>query len=172
MAIAFKHLYKSDSPIGTGAVKFRPYTVAEPLPQLATPANVSADGTTVSWDEVENATSYEVIEGGNKVLGTVDETPTPSGHSVTVTGNLEYTGIEVYDTKGGTLLYKFNSSDTSHTFTGITSLFIDAGVAARAITSVTTTAGITSNRTTGYFYDATITAGADGTVTIVQENNQ
>lgn len=32
---------------------------------------MTADGTNVSWDEVENATSYEVIEGGNNVLGTV-----------------------------------------------------------------------------------------------------
>lgn len=39
--------------------------------QLSTPQNVTADGTVVSWDEVENATSYEVIEGGNNVLGTV-----------------------------------------------------------------------------------------------------
>lgn len=94
-----------------------------------------------------------------------------SGFSVTVTGNLEYTYITVYDIEGGTLLYTFDNSDTSHTFTGVTSLFIDAGSVARAITSVTTTAGITSNRTTGYFYDATITAEADGTVTIVQEND-
>lgn len=41
------------------------------LTQLATPQNVTADGTNVSWDEVENATSYEVVEGGNNVLGTV-----------------------------------------------------------------------------------------------------
>lgn len=41
------------------------------LTQLSTPQNVTADGTVVSWDEVENATSYEVIEGGNNVLGTV-----------------------------------------------------------------------------------------------------
>lgn len=40
------------------------------LTQLAIPQNVTADGTNVSWDEVENATSYEVIEGGNNVLGT------------------------------------------------------------------------------------------------------
>lgn len=44
------------------------------LTQLATPQNVTADGTNVSWDEVENATSYEVIEGGNNVLGTVSAT--------------------------------------------------------------------------------------------------
>ena len=40
------------------------------LTQLATPQHVTADGTTVSWDAVENATSYEAIEGGNNVLGT------------------------------------------------------------------------------------------------------
>lgn len=79
MAISFKHYYKSGSLIGTGAVKFRPYTVASPLPQLATPQNVTADGTVVSWDEVENATSYEVIEGGNNVLGTVTNGYTVSG---------------------------------------------------------------------------------------------
>ena len=71
MAISFKHRYKSDSLIGTGAVKFRPYTVASPLPQLATPQNVTADGTVVSWDEVENATSYEVLAGGASI-GTVE----------------------------------------------------------------------------------------------------
>lgn len=52
--------------------------------QLSTPQNVTADGTVVSWDEVENATSYEVIEGGNNVLGTV-ENSVPSGYTVTLT---------------------------------------------------------------------------------------
>ena len=61
MAISFKHYYKSGSLIGTGAVKFRPYAVASPLPQLATPQNVTANGTTVSWDEVENAIEYELV---------------------------------------------------------------------------------------------------------------
>jgi len=51
-------------------VVFNGVTVFEKMPQLATPQNVTADGTVVSWDEVENATSYEVIEGGNNVLGT------------------------------------------------------------------------------------------------------
>ena len=70
MAIVFKHRYKSDSLIGTGTYKFRPYTIASPLPQLATPQNVTANGTTVSWDEVENATSYAVLADGNEI-GTV-----------------------------------------------------------------------------------------------------
>lgn len=81
MAIAFKHRYKSDTLIGTGAVKFRPYTVATPLPQLATPQNVTADGTTVSWDEVENATSYAVLADGVSI-GTVEK---QNGYSVALT---------------------------------------------------------------------------------------
>lgn len=40
-------------------------------PQLATPQNVTAAGTTVSWDEVENATSYAVLADGSEI-GTVN----------------------------------------------------------------------------------------------------
>ena len=76
MAIAFKHRYKSGSLIGTGAVKFRPYTVASPLPQLSTPQNVTADGTNVSWGAVENATSYAVLADGNEI-GTGEQLATP-----------------------------------------------------------------------------------------------
>lgn len=77
------------------------------LTQLATPQNVTADGTNVSWDEVENATSYEVIEGGNNVLGTV----TPS-YKVTLTVSerdiSKRQSFEVYDGElsQGKLLYK------------------------------------------------------------------
>ena len=70
MAIVFKHRYKSDSLIGTGVIKFRRYSV---LPQLATPQNVRANGTNVSWDEVENATSYAVLADGSEI-GTVEGT--------------------------------------------------------------------------------------------------
>lgn len=42
-------------------------TVFEKITQLATPQNVTADGTTVSWDEVENATSYAVLADGNEI---------------------------------------------------------------------------------------------------------
>ena len=45
-------------------------TVFERIPQLATPQNVSANGTTVSWDAVENATSYAVLADGSEI-GTV-----------------------------------------------------------------------------------------------------
>ena len=46
-------------------------TVFEKITQLATPQNVTADGTTVSWDAVENATSYAVLADGNEI-GTVE----------------------------------------------------------------------------------------------------
>ena len=84
MAVVFKHRYKSDSLIGTGTYKFRPYTVASPLPQLATPQNVTADGTTVSWDEVENATSYAVLADGNEI-GTVENGTGSTDATVTIT---------------------------------------------------------------------------------------
>lgn len=47
------------------------YEMVYGLPQLATPQNVTADGTTVSWDAVENATSYEIFADG-KSIGTTD----------------------------------------------------------------------------------------------------
>ena len=54
-------------------------TVFEKITQLATPQNVTANGTTVSWDAVENSTSYAVLADGASI-GTV----TPS-YKVTVT---------------------------------------------------------------------------------------
>ena len=43
------------------------YTVVQP--QLATPQNVTAEGTTVSWDAVENAESYDVYADDTVLLG-------------------------------------------------------------------------------------------------------
>lgn len=60
-------------------------TVFEKITQLATPQNVTANGTVVSWDEVENATSYEVLADGTSI-GTVDATPTPTLISFTING--------------------------------------------------------------------------------------
>lgn len=64
--LTFKHFYDAGT-IGSGTIKFRHYSQTEPLPQLATPQNVTADGTTVSWDEVENATSYEIFVDGTSL---------------------------------------------------------------------------------------------------------
>ena len=41
------------------------------LAKLATPQNVTANGTTVSWDAVENATSYDVYADDTVLLGSV-----------------------------------------------------------------------------------------------------
>ena len=98
MAVVFKHRYKSDSLIGTGAIKFRPYTVASPLPQLATPQNVSADGTTVSWDAVENATSYAVLADGSEI-GTVEVAA--KGFTVSYVNNGEDSAPAYFKINGG-----------------------------------------------------------------------
>lgn len=50
------------------------------LPQLSTPTNVAVSGTTVSWDAVENATSYAVLADGNEI-GTVEN---QTGYNVSV----------------------------------------------------------------------------------------
>ena len=46
-------------------------TVFEKITQLATPQNVTASGTVVSFDPVQNATSYAVLADGNEI-GTVE----------------------------------------------------------------------------------------------------
>ena len=100
--IFFKPFYRGLSLIGSGTYKFRPYTVAEPaigdllttssdeilqdgngnyleytsLYQLAAPQNVTADGTTVSWDAVEHAENYDIYADGiilGIVLAATDE---------------------------------------------------------------------------------------------------
>lgn len=61
--MTYKHFYNAGT-IGSGTIKFRHFSQTEPLPQLATPTNVTVDGSTVSWDNVENATSYDVYVDG------------------------------------------------------------------------------------------------------------
>ena len=83
-------------------------TVFEKITQLATPQNVTADGTTVSWDAVENATSYEVIEGGNNVLGTVTA-------SSKVTFKFTSYGISLASSRG----YVYYSLDNGNTWVDV-----------------------------------------------------
>ena len=73
------------------------------LTQLATPQNVSADGTTVSWDAVENATSYAVLADGTSI----GEYSVPSGYTVTLTSWDEQVG-----SNDGAAV-KFNTPPTS-----------------------------------------------------------
>ena len=56
-------------------------TVFEKMTQLATPQNVTANGTTVSWDAVENAMSYAVLADGSEI-GTVEQT---IGYNLSIT---------------------------------------------------------------------------------------
>lgn len=100
-------------------VKFEGVVVFENKPQLATPQNVTADGTNVSWDEVENATSYEVIEGGNNVLGTYTPTYTVKvNYSIKQINDGIGNGIRIYDGgENGTLLFKKDGSQ-NQTITG------------------------------------------------------
>ena len=128
-------------------VIFNGVTVFESMPQLATPQNVSADGTVVSWDEVENATSYEVLADGTSI-GTV----TPS-YKVTLTvseidiNKREY--FRVYDGNSdqGKLLYEKTGTSggvTSPQVLSISSgrLFLDAEGTLADITLVSLSGGV------------------------------
>ena len=70
--------------------------------QLATPQNVTANGTTVSWDEVENATSYEIFADGTSI-GTVEGTTQDASYIVTIDDvtNDEYDYIQISVTCNG-----------------------------------------------------------------------
>ena len=79
----FKHFFNSGT-IGSGTIKFRHFSQTEPLPQLAAPQNVAINGTTVSWDAVENATSYDIYADGT-LIGNTDGGAASSGYTVTIT---------------------------------------------------------------------------------------
>ena len=73
-----------------------------PMPQLATPQNVTADGTTVSWDAVENATSYDVYADDTVLLGNTTGEVTPQGYKLTLTSISLYAGqtVSIHMTNG------------------------------------------------------------------------
>lgn len=79
----FKHFYQKDL-VGSGSYQFRQFTPTALPAKLATPTNVTVDGTTVSWDEVTNATSYAVLADGSEI-GTVEGGVVSSGYTVTIT---------------------------------------------------------------------------------------
>lgn len=66
------------------------------LEQLMAPTNLTVDGTTVSFDEVENATSYEVLADGESI-GTVENESGSTDATVIITN----TSTE-YDANVGT----------------------------------------------------------------------
>lgn len=61
MAIQFNHK-KKGSIVGSGSYVFRHF--GNEMPQLDTPTNLTADGTTIEFDEVENAEEYEIFADG------------------------------------------------------------------------------------------------------------
>ena len=69
---------------------------------LATPQNVTANGITVSWDEVENATSYAVLADGVSI-GTVEGTAQDASYIVTIDDvtNDQYDYIQISVTCNG-----------------------------------------------------------------------
>ena len=83
-------------------------TVFEKITQLATPQNVTADGTTVSWDAVENATSYAVLADGSEI-GTVT-----NGYKVT----LKFTSY-VYSSPEPCKGYVYYSLDNGNTWVDV-----------------------------------------------------
>ena len=65
--------------------------------KLATPTNVTADGTTVSWDEVENATSYDIYVDG-AVYETINSSPPSNIITVSTTKEGAYSTSIVNET--------------------------------------------------------------------------
>lgn len=105
---SFKHYYKNNVLLGTSTYKFRLYSQSEPVvtPQLAAPTNVSVSGTTVSWNEVENATSYDIYADGT-LIGNTDGGVTPKGYKLTLTS--------IYLNAGQTVSIHMNNADGTST---------------------------------------------------------
>lgn len=71
----------------TGAVTITITGVAT-TPQLATPTNLTVDGTTVSWDAVENATNYDIYVDGELYENTTGGAV--SSHTLTIDDQYSY----------------------------------------------------------------------------------
>lgn len=86
------------------------YTVAQP--QLATPQNVSADGTTVSWDAVENAESYDVYADDTVLLGNTTGGAASSGETWLLLATVSYSAFseDISFTSNGVSYTTINSS--------------------------------------------------------------
>lgn len=72
----------------TGAVTITIVGVAT-TPQLATPTNLTVDGTTVKWDAVENATNYDIYVDGELYENTTGGAV--SSHTLTFTKSVGIT---------------------------------------------------------------------------------
>lgn len=91
--------------------------------QLATPQNVTANGTTVSWDEVENATSYEIYADGVSI-GTVEKAPVQHGYVVTITKSITMTreSEAYYSLDNGATYIEIPCTDDNLVLNGVTQI--------------------------------------------------
>lgn len=94
------------------------FTVTGLLPQLETPTNLTADGTTIEFDAVENAEEYEVFADGVSIG---EYTPGPSEYTVTLTASGDwshesYSKVKIYEGEDdtGTLIFDEEPSSQSH----------------------------------------------------------
>ena len=79
---------------------------------LATPQNVTANGTAVSWDEVENATSYAVLADGSEI-GTVEKV---TGYILSA-GTYKFIEKPVFDNLLAETAYNFSFTSNNSNFT-------------------------------------------------------
>lgn len=116
----FKHWYANDTKIGTGTYKFKHFSIIEPLPQLDQVTGVEINGTTLSWNAVENAESYDIYADdmliGNTTGGGRTSLSLPQMTDMTVDDNwqLQQTTIQV-DSSIKTAIETFNESDMTNT---------------------------------------------------------
>lgn len=91
--------------------------------QLQTPQNVTANGTTVSWDEVENATSYAVLADGSEI-GTVQKAPVQHGYVVTITKSITMTreSEAYYSLDNGATYIEIPCTDDDLVLNGVTQI--------------------------------------------------
>ena len=73
------------------------------VPQLATPTGLIADGTTIKWDEVTNATSYDIYVDG----GLYENTTGGQGYKLTLTN--------IYLNAGNTVSVHISNADGTST---------------------------------------------------------
>lgn len=141
-------------------------TVFEKMTQLSTPQNVTADGTVVSWDEVENATSYEVIEGGNNALGTVKASFTLDARAANAYVRLKYKkdGIVTASDYDGTL----DNAPTPTKIEGIKS-YITFGALenGESITRVDNMVNCTNERISAQIVKLTLTGNASADISAI-----
>ena len=140
------------------------------LSKLATPQNVIIDGTTLTFDEVENATSYAVFADGSEI-GTVEKETGSTDATVTITNTstryianvgTSYNGGGMANPDIGTV--GTNSTET-FTIPKGTTIYISANtnMGYDSFVSTSITGNITEESSGGFL--AKMIINGDGTIT-------